>query len=504
MEKWLLILVMVPFAYATDHYVAQDGSGDYTSIQDGVDGLQAGDTLYVRAGTYNERVRMYESGTADAPIIISGYPGEIPVIDGEDDLPGGGIYNALVQIDADYVVFKDFEIKRSSGRGFCENGGSHILISGLNIHHCWMAGIIFENGDNNIADNCEVWQTDLSIDAGEWPSSGGWPAAVEWADEEYSVLRNSKVYKNYGEGVIMLRSSHTIVEDNVIYDNLKLQLYLDNAPYALAQRNLLYQTDDQEYWRSDSGTPTLVISDEEWSGDAPLPGHHRTIINNVIIGGSSLLSYWKQSDNPLTGLNDDVIAYNTMIEGRSYAMRFNDDADHNNVRIENNIILQSSGSLYEGSTDSGLDFSDNLWSRSVSGIASGNGDVVGDPLLVKSSGWHDLVAGEVDEEWFKLTAGSPAIDAAMEITEVDEDYFSNTRDVPDIGAVEFGGTNFCGDGNCDPDENCTTCEVDCGECPDTCVPMTTIELSFHIDEWKQGNINIEQLMDYISEWKRGC
>jgi len=62
----------------------------------------------------------------------------------------------------------------------------------------------------------------------------------------------------------------------------------------------------------------------------------------------------------------------------------------------------------------------------------------------------------------------------------------------------------CGDGNCDPDENCTTCEVDCGKCPDTCVPMTTIELSFHIDGWKQGNINIEQLMDYISEWKRGC
>ncbi len=44
--------------------------------------LQPGDTLYLRAGTYYERPYLSRSGTADAPITISAYPGETPVIDG--------------------------------------------------------------------------------------------------------------------------------------------------------------------------------------------------------------------------------------------------------------------------------------------------------------------------------------------------------------------------------------------------------------------------------------
>lgn len=44
--------------------------------------LKAGDTLYLRGGTYYEKVSLSRSGTAEAPITISSYPGEIAVIDG--------------------------------------------------------------------------------------------------------------------------------------------------------------------------------------------------------------------------------------------------------------------------------------------------------------------------------------------------------------------------------------------------------------------------------------
>ncbi len=44
--------------------------------------LQPGDTLYLRGGTYYEKVSLTRSGTADAPITIASYPGELPVIDG--------------------------------------------------------------------------------------------------------------------------------------------------------------------------------------------------------------------------------------------------------------------------------------------------------------------------------------------------------------------------------------------------------------------------------------
>ena len=44
--------------------------------------LKPGDTLYLRGGTYHEKVSLTRSGTPDAPITIAAYPGELPVLDG--------------------------------------------------------------------------------------------------------------------------------------------------------------------------------------------------------------------------------------------------------------------------------------------------------------------------------------------------------------------------------------------------------------------------------------
>jgi regulator of RNase E activity RraA len=44
--------------------------------------LKPGDTLYLRGGTYYEKVRLSQSGTADGPIVIASYPGEMAIIDG--------------------------------------------------------------------------------------------------------------------------------------------------------------------------------------------------------------------------------------------------------------------------------------------------------------------------------------------------------------------------------------------------------------------------------------
>lgn len=44
--------------------------------------LQPGDTLYLRGGTYYERAALTRSGTAERPITIRGYPGELAILDG--------------------------------------------------------------------------------------------------------------------------------------------------------------------------------------------------------------------------------------------------------------------------------------------------------------------------------------------------------------------------------------------------------------------------------------
>ena len=62
----------------------QEGSRDrpWQSLQHGVRRLAPGDTLYLREGVYYESVYLTRSGTAEAPIVIAAYPGELPVLDG--------------------------------------------------------------------------------------------------------------------------------------------------------------------------------------------------------------------------------------------------------------------------------------------------------------------------------------------------------------------------------------------------------------------------------------
>lgn len=54
----------------------------WRTIQHGANRLKAGETLYLRGGTYYEKVSLARSGTTEAPIVISSYPGEQAVIDG--------------------------------------------------------------------------------------------------------------------------------------------------------------------------------------------------------------------------------------------------------------------------------------------------------------------------------------------------------------------------------------------------------------------------------------
>lgn len=65
-------------------YVEQDGSRErpWSSLHDALRHLSPGDVLYLRGGTYYESLVLPSSGTADKPITIRSYPGELAVIDG--------------------------------------------------------------------------------------------------------------------------------------------------------------------------------------------------------------------------------------------------------------------------------------------------------------------------------------------------------------------------------------------------------------------------------------
>lgn len=80
---------------ARDIFVSPTGSGlgtltsPYGSIQSAVNAAAAGDTIYLRAGTYapSANIQVGKSGTRTSPISVRPYQNEKVVIDGEN-MPG--------------------------------------------------------------------------------------------------------------------------------------------------------------------------------------------------------------------------------------------------------------------------------------------------------------------------------------------------------------------------------------------------------------------------------
>jgi len=110
-------------------------------------------------------------------------------------------------------------------------------------------------------------------------------------------------------------------------------------------------------------------------------------------------------------------------------------------------------------------------------------------------------------------------DANIYHSDVAEFGFARWSDDDDYSNDEFIiSTSSCGDTTCGEGENCSSCEVDCGQCPikiinctigetppcDGCVTVT--ELGSYLLRWKNNEegLTLPFVMEAIKEWKKGC
>ena len=125
-----------PPAHAT-FWVATDGDDSapgteeepWATLQHAADTVPAGSTVYVREGTYEQRVDVHVSGEAGSPITFSAAPDERVVLDGSSlEVPADR--SAMIQIDSEgFVAIEGFEITsyRSAASGHVPVG---ILVIG--------------------------------------------------------------------------------------------------------------------------------------------------------------------------------------------------------------------------------------------------------------------------------------------------------------------------------------------------------------------------------------
>lgn len=279
-------------------------------------------------------------------------------------------------------------------------------------------------------------------------------SALTFVVAENATSRGNRIYNNYGEGLVAGRFSRNItLEDNVAYDNDHANVYLNNTINPLVQRNLIYCTDDHEFWRKGNaieyrpGTG-LVMRDEDFT-NMPPPSSGQVIINNIVIGCNTNFDVSTQREGG--GLNNGLVANNTFVNSRADAVGavenvlLGTNAVFVNSKFVNNLIVQTlPGRLTR--IQGGHDFStftvaNNLYTATPDGWFPGEaGRVIGNPQFVNGLPPLPTEGNVPNVADFALAYGSPAFDAGQAAAEVTADFFGGTRagtGLPDIGAHEL-------------------------------------------------------------------
>ncbi|KAK3291327.1 pectin lyase fold/virulence factor [Chaetomium fimeti] len=221
-------LSVLSSATAKDLYVSPTGKGSgtlenpYGSIQSAVDAAAAGDTIFLREGTYapSANIQVGKSGSRTAPISVRPYQNEKVIIDG-DNMPGTpkeldeslpnperGIFHIQ---DAEYWAFYNLELINGP-YGIYARDASHNYYEGLSTHDNYETGFQLEGASsNNTVVNLDSYRNRDPRKNGE--SADGF--ACKSGSGEGNVLRNARLWDNVDDGLDLFMFGSPVVMEEV-------------------------------------------------------------------------------------------------------------------------------------------------------------------------------------------------------------------------------------------------------------------------------------------------
>ena len=435
-----------------------------SSIQKAISPARSGAVICVRGGVYAEALKI---APANAGITLMAYPGEQPILDGENRLPvitNKNRFAPLIMVNARNVTVDGLEIRRSTMRGITVSQGD-VILRNLIVHDNYEVGVIATGPTaaplrNVLVENSIVYNNLLKNANG---AAGG--SALTFIAVENGTARGNVIYHNYGEGLVAGRwTRNMVLEGNASYDNRGANIYLVNTTNPIVRGNYVFCTDDPISWRGKGGMyrpgPGLQVRDENFKAPQPPPSSGQVIVNNIVVGCG--VNFGVATQIAGGGLNNAIVAHNTFVNARSVSgesannIEIAGNAALNNTQFVNNLILQSvPGTITRIQVAMGTPnlstfmVSNNLYSRTPGNgwVAAESGRLVTDPQLVNPV--LPLQAALPAPANFALTATSPAVDAGATSIGVSQDFFSDERTgTVDIGADELGGStqfNLLGD-----------------------------------------------------------
>ncbi len=478
----VLVMISAGSFLADTYYVSPIGSNDSTgtieapflTIQKAHDMVQAGDTIYVRGGTYmpTQQTVFKTDGNASLYIVLKSYPGEIPVIDGEN-LPDGNINHGSTATwafnNANYwKVIGPIKLTNGRGAGVYIEGGNlefELIESCYNGKRASRAahGFMVWEGDNVLFNNCDAHHNANHL----------WKSTEVQYDNQYQHGDGWRIFNATNMRLEGCRAWHNL-DDNYDFLGTATPITLIDSWAAYAGR------DDAE--GSITGEPNRDMPPVDareipaiWGNGIKL-GYAEDNVRHQVI---RCLTWNNNGAGFHMNLGPSYIVNSASFGNYQFGFDYLDGNKHeiyNTFEFNNNIDTTFADSVDYPTVLPDLSLhSHNSWDSTLSISISGD-----DFVSLSDSGM--LEARQADgslphTSFLWLSQESDLIDAGMDVG------LAYLGDAPDIGAFEFEdeATYLAGEDNTVIPE-----EFDLTSYPNPFNPMATVCYTIP----KAGNVNV--------------
>ncbi|MEA1925025.1 MAG: right-handed parallel beta-helix repeat-containing protein [Candidatus Altiarchaeota archaeon] len=262
MRKSVLVLFIAAIAVvgfggsvgATDYYLAPDGNDSWSgtidhpwkTLYNACQTLVAGDTVYLRAGTYpgygsdyREGPTPLNSGTVGNPITFAAYPGETAIIRPIVDYAHAG----FIITAHSYITIDGLEISHCSD-GVRLLGGydaDNIIIKNCHIHHSnslprTNCGGIHVDRSNSVSD-CEFSHNIIHDNVGVGVNAAG----ILTYDLTNNTIICGNIIYNEGTGIFLKYDTpNSNVSQNIVYNCTRGIRVTSESHYTHVHENIIY------------------------------------------------------------------------------------------------------------------------------------------------------------------------------------------------------------------------------------------------------------------------
>lgn len=488
------VAIQAPSRSGVTYYVATSGNDANTgtlaapwrTIQHAANSVVAGDTVQVRAGTYNEIVTMKTSGNSSSGYItFQNYPGETPILDGTGLAVGSSGQTGLFSLEGsfNYIIIQGFEIRNysSSAKGKVpvgidfEGDGSNIEILNNHIHNI-VQTLTSCNAANALGialygtqapasiNNVTLWGNEIDHNTTGCSENVSLDGNVQYFVEANNLVHDGDNIglDNIGFEGVSPNSAYDQARDGWVFRNTIYNIssttnpvyhnqvgadgyYCDGCTRVIVERNLIHDSDLSEMASEHSGHVSSYVL------------FRNNIIYHSLYVGLSIGGYSKN----VGGTDHCVIVNNSLWDDGTYGNsglgEFQIQYYATNNTVENNIFddytLTSRYLVYDFTTSEPnpavMDYNDDYDTAGASSLFDWQGKTINGFSAYQTTSGQEAHSKFADPLYvnttntpynFDLASGSPAINAGTNLgvnTVGVLDYAGNQR-VNASGQINMG------------------------------------------------------------------